>query len=153
MGQRKMDKTPDAIIAFARSRAEAAWEKNQQPYLLALLSPELSKEGVDYKEVLGGQRLKDFLGAAVAQIKLVSHPNQKSKIGIIPADKDYMFPVAAAEAAPVAAEKAPAEERSGRSRRRYIVSQFLQLIAELDDGEAAQVQIPTHILAKLLREQ
>lgn len=148
-----MDKTPAAIIAFARARAEAAWEKDQQPYLLAFLSPDLVKEGVDYKEVLGGQRLKDFLNAAPAHIKLVFHPHQKSKIGIIPANKDYIFPVAAPEPAPVAEPKALPDDRGGRSKRRYIVSQFLQLVAELDDVDAAQVQIPTLILAKLLREQ
>jgi hypothetical protein len=148
-----MDKTPEAIIAFARARAEAAWERDQQPYLLAFLSPDLTKEDVDYKEVLGGQRLKDFLSAATAHIKLVFHPHQKSKIGIIPADKDYIFPVAAPDPAPVVEPKALSEERGGRSLRRYIVSQFLQLVADLDDEDAAQVQIPTHILAKLLREQ
>jgi hypothetical protein len=44
-------------------------------------------------------------------------------------------------------------ERSSVSRRRYIVSNFLQLVSELDEAEAAQVQIPTHILTKLMRER
>ena len=39
------------------------------------------------------------------------------------------------------------------SKRRYIVGNFLQMVSELDEADAKQVEIPAHILAKLLRDK
>lgn len=147
-----MEQTPEAILTFAARCAQETWDGNQQPYLLARLSPDLAKEGVNYKDVLGEQRLKDFVRSAPDRIKVVAHPSQKSKVGLIPPDKDFEY-----DATPTRiGAKAPtpssfSEKRSGH--RCYIVSNFLQLLSELDDAEAAQVQIPTHILTKLMRER
>lgn len=148
-----MDKTSDAILTFAAKCAQEAWDKDQQPYLLARLSPDLVREGINYKDVLGNQRLKDFLRSAPNRLKMVSHPSQKAKIGIIPPDKDFEYEVMPALAAAKASPPSPVSERSGGSRRRYIISNFLQLLSELDDVDAAQVQIPTHILTKLMRDR
>ncbi|CAK0774807.1 hypothetical protein WCLP8_510013 [uncultured Gammaproteobacteria bacterium] len=38
-------------------------------------------------------------------------------------------------------------------RRYYIVMNFLELVSELDDADAAQIQIPIKILTKLMRDQ
>jgi hypothetical protein len=146
-----VDPTPDGIIDFAAAQAAKEWEEKQRPYLLARLSPDLAGQGVDYREVLGEQKLKDFVRTS-DKLKVVAHPDQKSKIGLIPPDKQYAYP--ANEAVPTvtpAASHPP--ERSSASRRRYIVANFLQLVSELDEAEAAQVQIPTHILTKLMRER
>lgn len=148
-----MDQTPEAILAFAAKRAREAWEKDQQPYLLARLSPELAEEGMDYKSVLGGQRLKDFFGGAAEQVKVVRHPSQKSKVGLIPADKDFAYVEAAAPADRKAPPRTVTPERFNGSRRRNVVAHFLQLVSELDEADAAQVQIPTHILTKLMRDR
>ena len=148
-----MEKTADAILTFAAQCAQQAWDDKQQPYLLARLSPDLIKVGVNYKEVLGEQRLKDFLRSAPDRVKIVAHPSQKAKIGLIPSDKEFEYDVTT----PPTDTKAPATsspiEKGGGSRRRYIVTNFLQLLAELDDADAAQVQIPTHILTKLMRDR
>jgi len=147
-----IEPTPDAILSFASERAKEAWAKNEQPYLLARLSPDLAKEGISYKGVLGEQRLADFVRSGHAYVKVVSHPSQKSKIGLIPPDKDFDF---AGESAAVKHKIPVADtsiDRKKGLRRRYIVSNFLQLLSELDDAEVAQVQIPTNILTKLMRE-
>jgi hypothetical protein len=148
-----MDTTPDAILAFAAERAQQAWDEKQEPYLLARLSPDLVKEGVNYKEVLGEQRLKDFVSSAPERLKIVLHPTQKARIGLIPPDKVFEYPILAAPTDTSAATPESPRERSGVARRRYIVASFLQLLSELDDGDAAQVQIPTHILTKLMRDR
>ena len=147
-----MDKTREAILEFAAGQAEREWNAKQHPYLLARLSPDLSAQGIDYKEVLGEMKLNEFVRTAGEKIKVVSHPSQKSKIGLIPPDKDFEYPVESfvARASDAATSRI---ERSGVSRRRYIVSNFLQLVSELDDADAAQVQIPTNILTRLMRDR
>ena len=148
-----MEQTPDAILTFAAKCAQEAWDEDQQPYLLARLSPDLAKQGVNYKGVLGTQRLKDFVRSAPERIKVVAHPFQKSKIGLIPHDKYFEYDVTSVPAE----TKAPATPsfggKSSGSRGRYIVSNFLQLLSELDDADVAQVQIPTYILTKLMRDR
>lgn len=148
-----MEQTPDAILTFAAKCAQEAWDTNQQPYLLARLSPDLAKEGVNYKDVLGNQRLKDFVRSAPDRIKVVTHPSQKAKIGLIPSDKDFEYDATPAPTETKAPTPSSFSGKGSGSRRRYIVSNFLQLLSELDDADAAQVQIPTHILTKLMRDR
>jgi hypothetical protein len=147
-----VDKTPDAIIEFAAAQATKAWDKNQSPYLLARLSPDLVAQGIEYKEVLGEQKLKDFLRKATDKVKVVIHPTQAARIGLIPPDKFYEY---STEAAPAeeSATTSPRSERPNLSRKRYIVMNFLQLVSELDEAEAAQINIPTNILIKLMRDR
>lgn len=147
-----IETTPDAILKFAADRAQEAWEKNEYPYLLARLSPDLAREGVNYKGVLGDQKLADFVRSAPGQVKVVSHPTQKSKIGLIPPERDFEFPMQPGLPEPRTSASSPPSDRNKSSRRRYIVSNFLQLLSELDDADAAQVQIPTNILTKLMRD-
>lgn len=148
-----MEPTPESILAFARQKAQQAWDNKAPPYLLSNLSPDLAKEGIDYKGVLGEQRLKDFLRSAPTQIKVVVHPTQKSKVGLIPPDESYAYETTQvpAESTPVA--KPAGSEKGKRSWRVYIVSNFLQMLSELEDSEASQVQIPLPILTKLMREK
>lgn len=148
-----VEPTADSILAFAAARAEEAWAAGQQPYLLARLSPDLAKEGINYKGVLGEQRLKDFLRSAPNLVRVVTHPTQKAKIGLVPPGQAYEFPNAPEQAQPKPPISTASSEKSNGSKRRWIVSSFLQLVSELDDAEAAQVQIPTHILTKLMRDQ
>lgn len=148
-----MEQTPDAILTFAAKLAQEAWDDNQQPYLLARLSPDLAAKGINYKDVLGDQRLKEFVQSAPDRIKVVAHPSQKAKIGLIPRDKDFEY-----DASPAPTERRRSTTPSFGARGsdlppRSIVVNFLQLLSVLDDADAAQVQIPTHILTKLLRDR
>ncbi len=146
-----LEPTSESILSFAAERAKDAWAKDGQPYLLSRLSPDLLMEGINYKGVLGDQRLAELMRTGHAYVKLVSHPTQKAKIGLIPTDKEFEF-----STEPVTESKhssaTPSSDRARSSRRRYIVSNFLQLLSELDDADSAQVQIPTNILTKLMRD-
>jgi hypothetical protein len=145
-----MDQTPEAIVAFARERARDEWQPDK-PYLLARLSPDLKEQGVDYKEVLQGQRLKDFLRSVPDQVRLVFHPDQRSKVGVVLPENDFEFGIAQNDGD----EPRPntRHEHTNLTRRRYLVMGFLQLLGELDQRSAEQVVIPTHILSRLLRDQ
>lgn len=144
--------SPEAILSFAFERAKDAWSKNEQPYFLARLGPDLAREGINYKGILGEQRLADFVRSGHKYVKVVSHPTQRSKIGLIPPDKDFEFAVEPVSPESKFASGPSPIDRGRGSRRRYIVSNFLQLLSELNDADAAQVQIPTNILTKLMRE-
>ncbi len=145
-----MDQTPEAIIAFVRDRARDEWQPGK-PYLLARLSPELVEQGVDYKEVLQGQKLKDFLRTVPDQVRLVFHPNQRSKVGVVLPDNDFEFEAPNEEADESTPQKL--SSHTNVSRRRYLVMGFLQLVGDLPTDDAEQIVIPTHILSKLLRDQ
>lgn len=149
-----MEATAQAILEFAAQRAKEAWDERQQPYMLARLSPELAGEGVDYKSVLGEVRLKDFFQTAGDQVRVVIHPTQKTKIGLVPAGTEFEF-APGEDGPPARGSQEPQTDnlRASAARRRYIVSNFLGLLAELNDEDAAQVQIPTVILTKLLRDK
>lgn len=147
-----VESTAQSIIEFAVEQAKKEWDASQSPYFLSRLSPDLAARGVDYREVLGEQKLKDFIQASQDKVTIVSHPTQRSKIGIVPVGEHYEYPAEDSQPSKRPVQEAR-PERSGASRRRYIVSNFLQLVGELDDVDAAQVQIPTIILTKLMRER
>lgn len=148
-----MDSTPNAIIEFAAKRVQEHWDAHQQPYLLSLLGPELLKEGVDYKAILGQQKLGDFIRGTPHRIRVVTHPTQRAKIGLIPTNQAFEYAAVVQHTAPEA-PAAPTSSHSGkRSRRWYIVSNFLQLVSELDDEDRVKVDIPTPILTKLMKDR
>jgi hypothetical protein len=148
-----VEPTEESILSFTVKRVQEVWDGHQQPYMLARLSPDLAKEGINYKKVLGETRLKDFFRAAANRIKIVTHPTQKAKIGLIPPGENFEFASETSASKPRVDLVSNLIERGRGSRRRVIVSNFLQLLSELDDTEASQVQIPTHILSKLMRDQ
>ena len=148
-----MEVTPETILAFAAKQAEQAWKEKRSPYLLSSLAPDLEKDGVHYKAILGDQRLKEFLQTAQDKVQLIFHPTQKSRIGLIPPGEHYEFERVSTSSEPKEVPSAAHRASPSGSQRRYIVANFLQLLTELDDDEAAQVQIPTHILTKIMRDK
>jgi len=148
-----VEPTEEGIIAFAVTQAEAAWAESRQPYLLARFSPDLLKEGVDYRTVLGERRLKDFLMGVPGRIKVVFHPSQRAKIGLVPVGQEFEFPSETSSAQVSVTGLPHSSDRFRGSQRRHIVSQFLQLLSELDEAETTKVEIPTSILTKLMRDR
>lgn len=148
-----VDRSPEGIIEFATVRAQQTWDEHKQPYLLARLSPDLMAEGVDYRQILGEQKLKDFLASHSEKVKVIVHPQQKAKIGLLPSDVDFEYdPVPEATIHSPPKRSTPDSGLHG-SKRRYIVGSFLQMVSELEEADAKQVEIPAHILAKLMREK
>ena len=148
-----VDRSPEGIIEFATVRAQQTWDEHKQPYLLARLSPDLMAEGVDYRQILGEQKLKDFLASHSEKVKVIVHPQQKAKIGLLPSDVDFEYdPVPEATIHSPPKRSTPDSGLHG-SKRRYIFGSFLQMVSELEEADAKQVEIPAHILAKLMREK
>lgn len=143
----------EGIIEFATVRAQQEWDEHKQPYLLARLSPDLSAEGVDYRTVLGEQKLKDFVAGHADKLKVVVHPQQRAKIGLLPTDVDFQFETVPDNETQSGRRRPTSDAGIHGSKRRYIVGNFLQMVSELDEDDAKQVEIPAHILAKLLRDK
>lgn len=145
-----MEPTAEAILQFASQRAQQTWDDDGTAYLLARLSPELREQGIDYKGVIGPQTLKEFVSGAPDKLRVVLHPTQRSKVGLVPAGIDFEFPAALempAKDTPPAAQP----RTTSRQSARYTVMAFLELIGKLEPGDAERVQIPTDVLAKLFR--
>lgn len=147
-----MEQTQESIIDFAAQRAKEVWDEKHEPYLLALLSPELKSRNVDYKAVLGQVKLKElFLSQGTDKVKLVSHPTQRAKIWLIPHDKNFAYP-AQQHVAATASEIAGFASVPSRSQSpRFIVMNFIQLLATLPKEEAEKVHIPASVLAMLIK--
>ncbi len=149
-----MDQTPDAILEFAADIARKTWDKGKGPFKLPDLAPALKEAGINYHDVLGGQRLRAFLLTAPQKVKVVVHPTQRANIVLIPPEETFEWPEGTSKSSPMPSFNTPlVPEFVGNSKRRYIVSNFLRLVSELSDDDAAQVQIPTHILIKLMRDR
>ena len=147
-----MDTNQEKIIDFAARRAGEVWRDMQRPYLLSLLSPELKAHDIDYKAVLGPLKLKEFLqSSGSGKLKLILHPTQRSKVGIIPYDKEFAYE--ATEIEPVTeAELVRSNPSFARPlNARFVVMNFLQLLATLPKDEAEKVHIPTSVLAMLIK--
>ena len=145
-----VDKTPEGIANYIIARAQQEWDERRYPLLLSRISPELTLQGVNYKEVLPtGLTLRQFVSTLDKNVRIVVHPTQRAKIGIVPNDSTFVF-----EAEPSVAPVNP--ERSKKPRQlsqRYVVMQFLAALSRLSDEDQKSVNIPTHILARLMEKK
>jgi len=145
-----IDNSKAGIIEFVKSIAAEKWDRDRSPYLVSDIGNDLKAEGISYRDVIGEEtNLAGFLREnARDKFKVVVHPVQKAKVGVIPPDQDYSFE-RGVTTSPEAGEK-----RSERTRRqtpkKYIVLNFLEALAELDESEIEKIQIPLSVLAKLL---
>ena len=134
----------NALVAFIADRAREAWELKSQPYFLSNLAPALKKAGYTYKDVTGNDGLAAWAeGVEQDQWRFVRHPEQKSKIGVVPAGHLFEFDTRE--------EPRPADE-PGRSRRKAVVIRFLEELRRLDQSDLDKVVLPVSVIVKLLDE-
>ena len=138
-----MEKTEAALGAFLKEKAAENW-KNEAPYLLSSLAPDLRLESVSYREVIGAdETLKQFVQRTgeTYGYKIVQHPSQKPKVGIVPADADFEFEDTG--------QKPLQERRSGPPDG--VLYNFLRALGKLPASEIDKIVIPTSVLVKLAR--
>lgn len=134
--------------------ADAHWDARKTPILLSELPEKLEAEAPDYKEVLAGKSLKAF-ALSVGEdsgFKLITHPSQRAKLGLAPANVDFEFPKE--EAMPLgvsspAAGQEGARDRGPRSQEPVLV--LLRALRALPPEELEKVVIPVSTLVKLLK--
>lgn len=127
---------------------EKYWADEESPYLLAELGPKLGS----YRDIIAPLTLKQFASGLSNRIKVVQHSSKKAKIGLIPAAQSYSFDQVV-EAAEAAQEVAETKSKERRRSNKYVVLNFLQALATLDDEDLRGVVIPASVLAKLVKEK
>jgi len=133
---------------------DAHWDARKAPILLSELPEKLKEEAPDYKEALGGKSLKAFAMAAGEDFgfKLITHPSQRAKLGLAPANVDFEFPKEDATQQGVtsaAVGQEGARERGPRSQEPVLA--LLRALRALPPEELEKVVIPVSTLVKLLK--
>lgn len=137
-----------------KSIADRHWEARKAPILLSELPEKLAEEVIDYKAGLGGKSLKAFAMAAGEDsgFKLIAHPSQRAKLGLVPASVDFEFPEEEAAQQGVqlaAAAQDGARQRGVRSQEPVLV--LLRALSALPPDELDKVVLPVSTLIKLLK--
>ena len=140
-----MEATPEAIVDFLSQRAQSWWDEHQAPYLLAFVAPELNSKGIDYRAVIGEERLKGFVERHVAdgQFRLVAHPLQYAKVGIVPVGVAFEYETTVEEAN-------PGNRKEPREKPDDTLIRFLRALEHLPASELDKIVLPTSVLVRLV---
>jgi hypothetical protein len=115
------------------------------------ISLDLMTEGVEYKKIIEPQTLKQFVNT-ISDVRLVVHPTQKAKIGIVPANANFSFENGVSDTG-----KTDSDQRSTKSQKqanpKFILIQFLQMLSKLDDETLNEVHIPVRVLARIVGDK
>ena len=133
--------TIDDLAGALRAIATENWQGCHKPILLSGLPAELGKRlGGDYRPILGPRTLKSFIkDSGIANgYRLVEHPTQRAKIGVVPADVDFEFSYDLDVS--FSAEKITKQDVEG----------FLRVLRSLSPDELARVSLPANLILKLL---
>lgn len=146
-----MDATLDGLARFLAEKTREHWKETATPWLLSTVPADLKALGVDYRTVLGEQRLKAFAQErSGSEFQLVSHPTQRAKIGLIPADETYEFPE---EAPSLGGASEVSVSRPSAPTTTLATLRFLQAISDLPREDLDAIVIPTRVLVKLLKRR
>ncbi|WP_322071929.1 hypothetical protein [Paraburkholderia bannensis] len=133
--------TIENLSEALRAIAEEGWRARSQPVLLSALPKMLSERlREDYKPVLGSRSLKNFIkGSGPAKgYRLVEHPSQRAKLGIVPAGVDFEF----------SDETGIAEALADVSKQD--IEGFVKVLASLTPDELRQVSLPASLVVRLM---
>lgn len=141
-----MSGTVDDIRKHVIAKTTEVWSTSQQPYLISHISPELRAKGIEYKDIIAPQTLKQFLGT-VGEVRIVQHPLHKPKIGLVPHGVafEYEEDATVSRSTESTTPKRPRQPSSG-----YIVIQFLDALSKLDKEDLDKVNIPVSVLAQIV---
>lgn len=144
-----MELTEQGLMDFLLEKANERWDDGEQPYLLSLVGTDLKARDQDYKTVLGEEKLKLFVrrSGEAGGYRLVEHPTQKAKVGIVPAGKEFEF---GEDDVSADGQRSAPRERIGISERERVVLNFLRALGHLPETLLDDVVIPVKVLARLL---
>jgi hypothetical protein len=141
--------TEDEFKYFVAEKAKLHWQSLTSPYLLASIPADFREATrTDYKSVLGDKKLKAFLEKTSGSdfYKVVQHPSQKAKVGLVPFDVSYDFPSEADDPSKEIKSTEPIVEIGVRDATLI----FLEAISKLPEPEQERIVIPTKTIARLL---
>lgn len=134
---------------FLIERVNFHWNSPKKVLLLADVPSELKEhKQQDYRDILGEKRLKAFASETQGAdgYRLIQHPNQKAKLGLVPYDADFEFPD------DVGVEPTPKRPQHLPSNTRRTTLEFMNVLNSLPEKDQAEIIIPARIVAKLLAD-
>lgn len=146
--------TEQEVKTALKKITDAYWDARKTPILLSQLPEKLEAEAPDYKEVLAGKSLKAFAQAVGEDsgFKLITHPSQRAKLGLAPANVGFEFPmedVTQQGVTPPAGGQEGTRDRGPRSQEPVLA--LLRILRGLPPEELEKVVIPVSTLVKLLK--
>jgi hypothetical protein len=141
-----LEKTEEGLQRFLKEKADAFWRDKKFPYLLSYIGVDMKADGFDYRSIVGEEGLKAFVRRTqrAGGYRLVEHPSQKAKVGIVPADFSYVFPETAI------AESSHEYKQTKVATNEKAVIGFLRALSRLPETDQDAVVIPVRVLTKLL---
>lgn len=138
----------EQIIEFLSGKAVAAEEK--PPYLLSFAGSDFSDAGIDYRAALQGEKLKAFVERTQGdgRYRVVKHPRQKAKVGLVPFGSDFEF---ADDGGEDATRERPA--RALASDHGSALLAFLDALSGLPPQALDGFTIPARVLVELTRRR
>jgi hypothetical protein len=140
--------TSNELIDSLRTIAKSQWDASKQPVLLSNLPPLLAEKNANYREALAGISLKEFVknteGTQGKNYKLVTHPSQSAKLGLVPIPEGESFEFLEI---PTASEQSNVSDRSSEKS----LIDFLKALKKLPPKDLAEVSIPIAVLVKMLK--
>lgn len=131
---------------FLRDRARETWAERKIPYYLSVVGTELDKKGVNYREFTGALRLAQWASVeAIPETKLITHPNQKAKIGLLPSDVSFNF-----DDEEENFSTSPVKVQA-RHRKENPLVDFVQTLSVLPDDVLEKYQVPAKVLVAFLK--
>ncbi len=116
------------------------WSKKKEPLLLSNFSTFWKRD--EYEHILEEKTLKQFLQSLDdVEFKIVEHPNQKAKVGIIPLREHYEFTISNSN-------KDSIHEQHNKEKGLIM---FLNSLKNLSDKDLESINIPVSIMVKLLK--
>ena len=131
------------ITDAIKEAVEEYWETNKKPFMLSNIPPILKDVNDNYKDVLGQSSLKQFIETNTTDVKVVRHPKQKARIGLIPNSESFTYPEKEADF--VAKEKIKIKNNENSA------TTLLDILSTLTEEELKNVSIPTSIFVKLYK--
>lgn len=139
----------EQLKEFLIERVKFHWSSPKKVLLLADVPSELKEhKQQNYRDILGEKRLKAFVTEAqdTDGFKLIRHPNQKAKLGLVPYDAEFEFPDTVRD------EPVSKRPKHLPSNTRRTTLEFLSIVNSLTEKEQSEIVIPARIVAKLLAD-
>lgn len=131
------------LVTAIKAISEDYWRSQNSPILLSALPLMLEKSNPNYRAVLGDRTLKAFVRETenTESYKLVEHPIQRARVGVVPAEANYEFPQGVPSPPTVITAKNSQE----------VTLAFFRALATLPEDDLDKVVIPVSVLVKLLK--
>lgn len=140
----RMTKTKSDLANKIFETANEHWKNNSEAILLSVLGPKLTEWDPEYKSILSGSSLRQFIESHAQDVKIAQHPKQYARIGVYPASNNFSY-----ENIGENSESSP-DKYNVRYRNRQAFYHFINALSNLDDDDIKDIHIPVKVIIRLL---